>query len=133
MGLDLAAVKDKKTAKKVKRSGDKAKASKFTKKRASASEVLEPDDEVVTVATEITEAVEEAAASAIRYETVAAFEQGLVHPAFANAVNSYWKKSSETSIFMAAMTEELAISGTFFGAIFVKPSFVRKTGGSVLL
>lgn len=64
---------------------------------------------------------------------VAAFEGGYVSPALRNAVNSHWRKSAETTVFLQALNVGPCIDGVFFGAIYVKSSFLRKTGGSALL
>lgn len=66
-------------------------------------------------------------------ERVAAFEGGYVSSALRNAVNSHWRKSAETLVFLQALNSGPCIDGVFFGAIYVKSSFLRKTGGSALL
>ena len=108
---------------------------KKTKKQPgkTSSKKIEDGDEIVTAETEVEEEPLQKPSCPKEVQRVNAYQQGLVNKAFDGAVNSYWKKSAETSILMTAMSSELAVSGAFFGTLFLKTSFARKTGGSALL
>lgn len=65
--------------------------------------------------------------------TPLSFELGFVHKAVRGAVSTYLRKTAETSILALALEEQIALGETFIGAIYIKPSFVHKSGGSVLI
>lgn len=125
MGLSLAG--GKKTVK-----GRKA-VKPVTKKPINDRDSLDSDDEIIMSSKDLTEDVVTDNEPKQCSCKVDPFTGGLVHPSFESAVNSFWKRSAETSVFMTALSADFYINGTFFGAIYTKPSFVRKTGGNVLL
>lgn len=134
MGLSLASAKasKKKNHEDKKSSAGKGKSLKLGKRKKDIEEVLEEDDELVTV-DEPAPITEEPKVSATEVKRVGAFQLGHVHPDLDGAVNTHWRRSCETSILWLAMTEGLLASNAFVGAIAVKTSFVGKKPGSALL
>lgn len=123
MGLNLSG-SSKQRKKKAK---GKSKASPESKR---AEQELDQEDEIVVPDSEIS--LEEAdTPEAVKY--VPAFDGGLVNPALRNAVNAHWRRSTESDILAQVLQEDLLVKGVFFGAIYMKPSFARRAGGSALL
>ena len=114
-----------------------AKASGFLKgkpkkKTAKVVEKVPMDDEVVVADGNI--AVDEVVATTVQdVPRVPSFEGGLVHPSFRNAVSVHWRKSDETALLMHVLETEMVTSGTEFGAMAVRSSFVQRAGGAALL
>ena len=126
MGLNLSA--GGKSKEKGKSSSGKKE--KVSSKPKRVEQEVDPEDEVVVPDAG---AVLEEANTPEEVKPVAAFEGGLVNPALRNAVNAHWRRSTESDILAQVLQEDLLIRGVFFGAIYMKPSFARRAGGSALL
>ena len=117
-----------KSAKKNKRSR-KARAKAEPTKDIRLTAVDESEDDVIS-ADGIVEDVQEAE---VVVKQIGPFEGGFVHPAFSNAVSIYRKKSPELELLLDTLQLEMAVKGASFGSMYVKPSFIVKTGGYALL
>lgn len=137
MGLKLSdskkarGSKEAKAMPKSKRGGKIEKTPKATTKakarRPSTKGAIEPDDEVV-----IPKATPRKDDS-VTVAPVGPFEGGLVHSSLRNGVNAHRYRSEESDLFGEVLSKVCLVDGVFFGAIFVKSSFAKRTGGSALL
>lgn len=129
MGLDLSKTKGKKKEvapppKKRKKEATK----KPVTKKSKVVEELEDDEDEVVIPTHTPTKDE-----AVAVRAVGSFEGGLVHPSLRNGVNAHRRRSEESDIFGSVITNALLVDGVFFGSIYVKSSFAKRTGGSALL
>lgn len=106
---------------------------KGKKLRGTAEDDIDPQDETITVSSEIPEEVEVQEQQATEVSPVLAFEQGIVSPAMATAMNAHWGRTEETLVLMMAMKNAFMVNGVFIGDIVIKPSFVKRSKGSALL
>lgn len=92
-------------------------------------------DEVITSDTDVDNLDEPAAPQPERKaaKPVPAFTGGFVHSSLTGAVNMQWGRTEETAAFMNAVKTTHVVNGVFVGDIEVRPSFVKRSKGSVLL
>ena len=107
----------------------KAKSKAMSTKRKRVE--LDDGDEIITATPQ--EIAEAEAQRKPKVQSVPSFEGGFVHPCLQNAVNAHWRRSNESDVFMQLLSKDLYINGTFFGSIFVKSSFAKKTGGGAIM
>ena len=131
MGLTLSDSKKGRKTKEVKptpKSAKNGKAAKKSKpKKVSTRPAVDQDDEVVLPS----KVVQEAKPTEVKI--VGAFEGGLVHTSLRNGVNAHRYRSEESDLFGQVLSNVCLVDGVFFGAIYVKSSFAKRTGGSALL
>lgn len=104
----------------------KAKVEKSVKTKREQVRV-DDDDEVVIAKPEVPMVTEK------QVTQIEPFGCGLVHRSLRNGVNAPRRRSEESDLFGAVLSTVYKVDGVFFGAIYVKSSFAKRTGGSALL